>query len=227
MKKRFSCGLMLAGLLLIGCIRTSAETLPPATFDPRLLTITPAPTITPEATFTPRPTTVRLPSSTPYPTFEPKVTLIPYTLAPTTNATATGRPLTNVPPTATVPIGVSGVGPDRPELAAILTFEPIAYCHQWFLAQIGVINRGTAAAYNFDVEWSFGWGEPQKVHVDELQWYAGPLYFFSGQTAVQCDADTTLTAWIKIDTGNTVNESVEDDNTAQQTYTVKLVTPTP
>src|SRR5262249_52673442 len=134
---------------------------------------------------------------------------------------------TTVAPTATPPIGIPEVSQDKPELAAILTFEPITFCHQWFLAQIGVINRGTAAAYNFDVQWSFGWGEPQTVHVDELQWYAGPLWFFSGQTALQCDADSTQTAWIKIDTGNTVVESDEDNNYQEDTYTVRLGTPSP
>jgi len=229
MTKRSLFWVALAGLLLVSCAGASSATEAPATFDPVLLTITPAPTITPEATYTPFSTAVRLASSTPFPTYASLVTLIPFTPAPTGTPKPTAdraQPTqTAIPPTS--PIGVEGVGPDRPELAPILTFEPITFCHQWFLAQIGLVNRGTAAAYNFDVEWSFGWNEPQKVHIDELQWYAGPLYLFSGQTAVQCDGDTTLTAWIKIDTGNTVDESVEDNNNDDQTYTVRLATPAP
>jgi len=227
MMKRSLYAMLLAGMILAGC--AGSATTAPATFDPHLLTITPAPTITPEATYTPFPTTVRLPSSTPFPTFAPVVTLIPFTPAPTRTpkpASASAKP-SAIPVQPTSPIGISGVGPDRPELAPILTFEPITFCHTWFLAQVGIVNRGTAAAYNFDVQWSFGWNAPETVHVDELQWFAGPLYLFSGQTAVQCDGDTTLTAWIKIDTGNTVDESIEDNNNAAQTYTVRLGTPAP
>lgn len=225
--KRFFVSILVAGLLA-GCSGAADTTASLPTIDPHLLTITPAPSITPEATFTPFPTTVRLASNTPPPTYAPLVTLIPFTLAPVVTAEKpVVRQPTKAAPTATSVIGIPGVGPDRAELAPILTFEPLSFCHQWMIAQIGVVNRGTAAALNFDVEWTFGWGEPQKVHVDELQWYAGPLYFFSGQTAVQCDSTTTLKAWIKIDTGNTVDESIEDNNYKEQIYTSIFPSPTP
>lgn len=227
MKHRTIALMGLIMLLLAGCAGLSAETEAPPTLDPKFLSVTPVPSVTPEATYTPYPTTVRLPSETPFPTYEPLVTLIPYTVVPAANVTPTKRPPTVVAPTVTPPIGIPEFSEDKPELATILTFEPITFCSQWFIAQIGVINRGTAAAYDFDVQWSFGWGEPQSVHVDELQWYAGPLWFFSGETAVHCDADATLTAWIKIDTGNTVAESDEGNNNAEETYTVRLGTPAP
>jgi hypothetical protein len=174
---------------------------------------------------------VRLASETPFPTYAPLVTLAPYTPPPTATVTPEGgvKPAsTTVPATSTAIIGVPGIGPDIPELATILTFPSDARCNEWYLAQIGIVNRGTGAARDFDVQWSFGYGEPVMTHVDELQWYAGPLLFFSGQTAVQCSETVSLTAWIRIDINNTVNEAIEDNNTAQQTYTVMLeqITPT-
>jgi hypothetical protein len=197
------------------------------TFDPILLSATPAPSVTPAATYTPFPTAERLASATPFPTYAPLVTLAPYTPPPAATSTPAGgaKPPTSVPATATAIIGVPGIGPDRPELAAILTFPPNARCNEWYLAQIGIVNRGTGAARNFDVQWSFGYGEPVTTHVDELQWFAGPLLFFSGQTAVQCSETVSLTAWIKIDINNTVDEAIEDNNSAQQTYTVTFESP--
>ncbi len=220
--------LILAALTLGACAPAAQDTTLP-TIDPRLLTVTMPSTITPEATYTPYPTLARSPSSTPFPTFVPVVTLIPYTLAPTATPTVrSARQSTRTPmPSATSPIGVSGVGPDRAELSPILTFEPISYCHQWMLAQIGIINRGTKAATNFDVVWTFGWNEPRTEHVDVLQWYAGPLWFFSGQTAVQCDSTTTPKAWIRIDPEGAVPGDDKSDNYKEQIYTVILPSPTP
>jgi len=213
--------------LLTACAGPPA-TSPPPTINSLLLTVTSVPTVTPEATYTPFPTAIRMLTRTPFPTFEPVATLMPETSAPVSSSTPQGSGLpTQSPPTATTIIGLPDVSADLPELAAILTFVPNIFCHQWTIAQIGIINRGTAVARDFTVQWSFGWGEPQTVHVDELEWFAGPLWFFSGETAIQCDSTTTLTAWINIDTDNTVFESIEDNNYAEKTYTAIFPTPTP
>jgi hypothetical protein len=220
-----------AALGLAGCqagLFGASGTQPFPTFDPAVLSATPAPTVTPENTYTPYPTTVRIPSRTPPPTFAPVITLSPYTPSP--SATISDLP-TRVPtavPSATSILGIPGVGPEIPELVPILTFEPIMYCHTWLLAQIGIKNIGSKEAREFDVQWYWGWGEPVNEHVEELGNTAGPLWFFNGLTAIQCDQTTTLTAWIKIDPdGKVTNEAIKTNNYDEQTYTAIYPTATP
>lgn len=218
-------------LVMAGCqggLFGAGEPQQPPTFDPAALSITPAPTVTPENTYTPYPTTVRVASRTPPPTYAPIITLNPYTPSPT--ATKSNLPTRTPAPraTETAILGIPGVGPLRPELVPILTFEPQMFCHTWLLAQIGIKNIGSKEARDFDVQWYWGWGDPVTEHVDELGDTAGPLWFFNGLTAIQCDQTTTLTAWIKIDPDNKVtNEAIKDNNYAEQTYTAVYVTATP
>jgi hypothetical protein len=197
------------------------------TFDPAALRASPAPTVTPEATYTPYPTTVRMASRTPPPTFAPVITLNPYTPSPT--PTVSNLPTkAAVVPTATEPLGIPGVGPERPELVPILTFEPLMLCRTWLLAQIGIKNIGSKEARDFDVQWYWGWGDPVTEHVEELGDTAGPLWFFNGLTAIQCDQTTTLKAWIRIDPdGKVANEAITTNNYAEQTYTAVYPTATP
>lgn len=226
-----SLPVLIVSLLLGGCGRLpfwSQPTLPPLTLDPAVLTVTPAPSLTPQPTYTPPPTAVRLPTDTPPPTFAPVVTQAPVTPR-TTRPASTPSPVhqvTSIPLTPTSYIGVPGLGPEIPELAPILTFSSNAVCGQWMLAQIGVVNRGTGAAVDFTVEWAFGWGEPQTVHIDELQWHDGPLYLFSGQTAVHCTETASLKAWVRVDVDNTVVEALEDNNYQEEIYTVVWPTAT-
>lgn len=222
---------LMVSLLLGGCGRlpfVSRPTLPPPTLDPAVLTITPAPSLTPQPTYTPPPTAVRLPTDTPLPTFAPVITQAPATPRPT-HPVATPSPVhkgTSVPVTPTSYIGIPGLGPETPELAPILTFSSNAVCSQWMLAQLGVINRGTGVARDFTVEWTFGWGEPQTVHIDALEWHDGPLYLFSGQTAVHCTETASLKAWVRVDVDNTVAEALEDNNYQEEIYTVVWPTAT-
>lgn len=229
-----SCVILMALLLLAGCRGLSfgqRPTMPPATLDPALLSVTAPPSLTPMPTYTPPPTAFRLPSETPVPTFPPVITWNPPTPAPTRLATTPPTPtrVVTLRPSATATsfVGIPGVGPEVAELAPILTFSSNAVCGQWFLAQIGVINRGTAGALNFTVQFSYGWGEPQTVFIADLPWFQGPLYLFSGQTAVHCTETSTLTAWIRIDVDNTVVETDEDNNYEEETYTVTFPTATP
>jgi hypothetical protein len=218
-------------LLLLGCDRLpfgAQPTLPP-TFDPALLTVTPAPSLTPLPTYTPPPTAMRLPSDTPPPTFAPVITQKPVTPQPTRPALEPSPTYkaTAIPLTPTSYIGIFGLGPEIPELVPILTFSSNAVCRQWMLAQIGVINRGNVAALDFTVEWTFGWGEPQRVHIEALEWNAGPLYLFSGLTAVHCSDTASLKAWVRVDVDNTVAEAVEDNNYQEEVYTVVWPSATP
>lgn len=221
---------LIALVSLVGCQGLPfgpAATQAVPTFDPLLLNVTPVPTVTPEATYTPYPTTVWLPTRTPPPTFQPVITLMAYTPSPT--ATRSNLP-TRVPPpipTATSVLGIPGIGPEIPEVVPILTFEPLIYCHTWILAQIGIKNNGTAAANDFNVQWYWGWGSPVNEHVDTLGNTAGPLWFFSGLTAIQCDQTTTLTAWVKIDPENKLVEADKSNNYQAQTYTAIFPTATP
>lgn len=223
---------LIVSSLLGSCSRlpfVSQPTSPPPTLDPAVLTITPAPSLTPQPTYTPPPTAMRLPTDTPLPTFAPVVTQAPVTPWPTRPPASTLSPVnkaTSIPLTPTSYIGIPGLGPEIPELAPILTFSSNAVCSQWMLAQIGVINRGTGVARDFTVEWTFGWGEPQIVHIDALEWHDGPLYLFSGQTAVHCTGTASLKAWIRVDVDNTVAEAVEDNNYQEEIYTVVWPTAT-
>jgi hypothetical protein len=201
---------------LVGCqagLFGSGATEPFPTFDPAALSASPAPTVTPEATFTPYPTTVRIASRTPPPTFAPVITLNPYTPSPTATISNLPTKIPSARPTATEPLGIPGIGPEVPELVAILTFEPNITCHTWLLAQIGIKNIGSKEARDFDVQWYWGWGEPTTEHVEELGNTAGPLWFFNGLTAIQCDQTTTLKAWIRIDPdGKVANEAITTNN---------------
>jgi hypothetical protein len=224
--------LWVVSLLLGGCGRLPFLIQPtPAlpTLDPAILTITPAPSLTPQPTYTPPSTAVRLPTNTPLPTFAPVITQGPVTPRPTRPAATPSLVIqaTSIPLTPTSYIGIPGLGPETPELAPILTFSSNAVCSQWMLAQIGVVNRGTGAAVDFTVEWTFGWGDPQTVHIDELQWHDGPLYLFSGQTAVHCTETASLKAWVRVDVDNTVVEALEDNNYQEEIYTVVWPSATP
>lgn len=199
------------------------------TLDPALLTVTPAPSLTPLPTYTPPPTAMRLPSDTPPPTFAPVITRGPVTPQPTHPAVtpSPGYKATAIPITPTSYIGIFGLGPETPELTPILTFSSNAVCSQWMIAQVGVINRGNVAALDFTVEWTFGWGEPQTVHIEALEWNAGPLYLFSGLTAVHCTETSSLKAWVRVDVDNTVAEALEDNNYQEEVYTVVWPSATP
>lgn len=231
MSKFYRALWIFAVLGLAGCqggLFGGAATKPFPTFDPAVLSATPAPTVTPEDTYTPYPTTVRVASRTPPPTFAPMITLIPYTPSPT--ATKSNLP-TRAPsprPSETAILGIPGIGPEIPELVPILTFEPIMTCHKWLLAQIGIKNIGSKEARDFDVQWYWGWGDTVVEHVDELGDTEGPLWFFNGLTAIQCDQTTTLKAWLRIDPdGKVTNEAIKDNNYAEQTYTAIFPTATP
>jgi len=231
MHKLYRVLVLLAAFSLAGCqagLFGGAGTQQIPTIDAAALSATPAPTVTPENTYTPYPTTVRLPSRTPPPTFEPVSTMMPYTPSPTVTLSSLPTRAPSPAPTATDPLGIPGLGPAKPELVPILTFEPIMYCHKWLLAQIGVKNVGNKEARDFNVQWYWGWGNPVNEHVDELGDTAGPLWFFNGLTAIQCDQTTTLTAWIKIDPeGAVTNEAIKTNNYAEQTYTAIFPTATP
>lgn len=231
MHKFYRVLLLIAALSLVGCqagLFGVGETQSLPTFDPAVLSASPAPTVTPESTYTPYPTTVRLPSKTPPPTFEPVITLMPYTPSPTVTLSSLPTRVPSPRPTATSVLGIPGIGPEVPELVPILTFEPLMYCHKWLLAQIGIKNIGSKEARDFNVQWYWGWGSPVTEHVDELGDTAGPLWFFNGLTAIQCDQTTTLTSWIRIDPeGAVTNEAIKTNNYAEQTYTAIFPTATP
>jgi len=203
------------------------------TFDPTLLTVTPAPTSTPLPTYTPYPTTVRVPTDTPVPTFPPRLTVAATTPTPTHRPNVGPARPTSTPTlslTDTGYVGIQGAGPEVADLAPILTIASEgATCDHDMLVQIGVINRGTGPAYNFTVEWSLGWSaegpEVKSLFVPELQWGTIPLYIVNGMVRVPCQQTTVYTAFIRIDINNDVAELFEDNNNAEETYTILFFPP--
>jgi hypothetical protein len=206
---------------------------PYPTFDPALLSATTPPTSTLLPTYTPFPTTQWYPTRTaivlPTIVYTPKAILTPLS-AP---VSATPRPpgyTTTVPlPTSTPTsyIGIPGIGPEMPDLEAVLTISSNALCNQWFTAQVGVYNAGNAGARDVYVEWSFGWNGPQSGTIPGIDAQKGIYYVFSGETAVQCAATSTYQAYLRIDPGNTIAERSEDNNTSEETIIVTFGTPGP
>jgi subtilase family serine protease len=127
-------------------------------------------------------------------------------------------------------VGIQGAGPEVADLAPILTIASEgATCDHDMLVQIGVINRGTGPAYNFTVEWSLGWSaegpEVKSLFVPELQWGTIPLYIVNGMVRVPCQQTSVYTAFIHIDINNDVTELFEDNNNAEETYTILFFPP--
>lgn len=204
------------------------------TFDPTLLTVTPAPTSTPLPTYTPYPTVVRVPTDTPVPTFPPRLTVVAVSPTPTRQPSSAGPARPPSTPTLSLTdtgyVGIQGAGPEVADLAPILTIASEgATCDHDMLVQIGVINRGTGPAYNFTVEWSLGWStegpEVKSLFVPELQWGTIPLYIVNGMVRVPCQQTTVYTAFIRIDINNDVAELFEDNNNAEETYTILYFPP--
>lgn len=241
--------LVCAVSLLAGCASLPfgprVEAPPPPTLDPALLTVTPHPTSTPQPTYTPYPTAERLPSRTPFPTFPPRFNVTPAgedesAGAPAaTRAPSAGRadaaPAAPLPPPAAQPpaaappatpfsgyIGIPEAGEDVPELAPILEVDTRnAICGDEILVQLGVINWGNRAAYDFTVEWSAGTDiESGVTVVEELQWGETAIYFRNKPIRYNCEGPTTFTAYVRVDTANAVQEIREDNNVAEISFMI-------
>ena len=234
--------------LLAGCASLpfipQPEVSPPPTLDPELLTVTPHPTSTPQPTYTPYPTAERLPSRTPFPTFPPRINVTPEAAEGAGGPAATHVPsgargnaasAAPLPPAAAQPpadappaapfsgyIGIPEAGSDVPELAPILEVDTRnAICGDEILVQLGVINWGNRAAYDFTVEWSAGIDiESGVTVVEELQWGETAIYFRNKPIRYNCEGPTTFTAYVRVDTTNAVPEIREDNNVAEISFMI-------
>ncbi len=90
--------------------------------------------------------------------------------------------------------------------------------------QIGIINWGSAPAYNFTVEWSAGLPtDAGREFIQELQWGDLPLYFRNKEIRFPCQETTTYTAYVRVDVNNEVPELYEDNNVLSVTFTISYV----
>lgn len=226
--KSFGCISMMILLILTGCASGIEPASPVITESPpTLLAIT---TSTPMATYTTFPTAERMPSATPYPTIAP---LSLPTINPTATRTASsgGNQGQSNGDLNGAPTQISS-GPDLTPI--LIVIDSGATCRgssqiKEALFQLGVVNRGNipvSEAYN--ITWSLGWDDFKGVERTTLvtyqewglQWtvWLENKYFW-----VPCETTTTFTAYINADTGNTISELNEGNNSASQTYTITYV----
>lgn len=234
MKKLFFLFFSITVMLLTGCAQTEKAISESGVVLTPTVTLTARPTSTPLPTYTPFPTAVLRPTKTPYPTVAPLI-------LPTHEATSTSAP-TSIPapvgqgsasPTSTTSVQIA-VG-EAPDLAPILfVADTGATCRgsaqaTEALLQLGVTNRGNAPVRErYTIEWSLGWDDYKGLirttevdyHEWGLQWtvWLENKYFW-----VPCDQTTTFTAYIRADSENTITELAEDNNYAEQSYTITFV----
>ncbi len=216
-------------LLTAGCavLNRPAEQVAPPTLTSVPLSVTPPPTSTPLPTYTPFPTARRLPTDTPYPTFPPRFVPSPTpeaSLLPASAGSATG-PRGRSTPSVGGYIGIQDVSVPIAELEPILEIVNNGVtCGEAMLMQIGVINWGSAPAYNFTVEWSAGLPTDEgREFIQELQWGDLPLYFRNKEIRFPCQETTTYTAYVRVDVNNEVPELYEDNNVLSVTFTIPYV----